>query len=258
MAKHANITGAPLTAGRAAVSIVHADPVESPLTTPADIPTSVLGAPQISHTLLAADMPTWSPYPLPHRAAAIQYVAGSNPGSSDSIVYYLFKKGSAYAASGAINLPAGKSFTISAMCYPDVAAGDELTCSLWSDASGAAYDYSAAVVYATAVCAGARPAQHVVIEHLDPPVLSSGTPAVASAVAPMMPAAGGDAEAFARYVSGSMVPLVSAHPDYGIACAEYGDVYRGCIVTFHDTARPYYYANRRISRIEYTATVLRV
>lgn len=258
VARHSNITGAPLTTGRVAVSISHAAPIEVVLEEPVDIPTTIPESAQISHVIPADSMPVWNPYPLPHRVAAICYVAGSNTGSSDAMMYYLLKHGAECVASGSINCPAGKHFTISAAVFPDVVAGDKITCTLWADASGIVYDYTAITLYTTAICAGSYPVQHAKVTCFNPINLTKGNPTLAHASLPMMPAAGGQPDSFTYYAPDSIVPLVSTHPVYGLACVEYGDTYRGCVVTFHDTAKPYYYANHPINRIEYTGTVLRV
>lgn len=258
MPRHSNITGAPLSTGRVVVSISHVAPAEILLDAAVDIPVPFPEAPQISHTVSAQSLPEWSPYTLPHRVAAICYVAGGNAGSSSAMVYYQFGHNMEPVASGFLNCPASKHFTISAASFPDIAAGDEITCTLWADTVGITYNYTALALYATAICAGSYPAQHVALVYDEPFAIAEDNSALAHVACPMIPIAGGQPDGFAHYMLDTAVPLVSTHSEYGLACVEYGDAYRGCIVTFHDVAKPYCYANYPIGHIEYTGTVLRI
>lgn len=161
MARSPNCTGAPTYRGRVDVTITYPDPDETLLETPVALPTSEPAEAQISYTLASGHMPVWSPYELEHVKVATLCASGRNSSSSTKSVYYRLLRNGVSTNTGSSGIAAGCYYTFTAVCFLDIAAGDVLSCKLWTE--NGTYDYTATWVTATRIGPADIPVHGIVV-----------------------------------------------------------------------------------------------
>lgn len=267
MARSPNCTGAPLFKGRVDVSITYPDPNETLLDTQQALPTSEPATPQVEIEITSAMLPVWSPYELGHKNLAILFDGGWNAGSVTRTTYYRLLKNGVSVATGSYNVLAGDYYTHEHRQFPSVELGDVIACKLWASNTGVYYDYKAAVVYPTRICAGYGPMMDLLLVLGAAKKLTKGSPGssaptgyyltvpgATSVYADCIYAAEGQADYDTQVSAGAWVPHATRGLGYPYGDGRYINT-RGS--TF-PSLRPYHALHSVPTRIAYTPLNLRV
>lgn len=115
--------------------------------TPATLPTSEPGTPQLSFTLTSGDFPSsndcvLSQFAMPNLVAI---AAGKNTSEVTATVFYRISVNSVSVETGSLSLANNRYWSLG-MLARDVKAGDVITIALWSSASNVIQDYESLLI----------------------------------------------------------------------------------------------------------------
>lgn len=253
MARSPNCTGAPLYKGRVDVSISYPDPDIVTLDTPEALPTSEPATAQVSMTVGSQHLATWSPFELEHINCAILYAAGKNTSGSAVTVYYRVEKNGQSIATGSGSVPADNFYTWNHYRFPDVAAGDVLTCKLWAGASGLDWRKKALAVWPSRIGPKKQPVAGLVFYTIADRVIGYSHSPYNMFMCLEAPLSD-----LITIKSNALVPLICSHSAYGLAYYNVGDNTKSSLLTASSTYDLYTMSNRTLSRLSYTPLNLRV
>ena len=116
--------------------------------TPATLPTSEPGTPQLSFTLTSGDFPSsndcvLSQFAMPNLVAI---AAGKNTSGVTATVLYRISVNSVSVETGSLNSVANNRYWSFGMLARDVKAGDVITIALWSSASNVIQNYESLLI----------------------------------------------------------------------------------------------------------------
>jgi hypothetical protein len=246
------------------LTITYPTPREDLLEVPITIPTSEPGSPQITWTILEADMPALSGAALTDITPIPAFFVGGTNDTTTPNVHYarLFKNG---VEVGFTDRECdGEIFwTYSLYEFAGVAPGDVITLKLWADAEGLTYDYTALAVMVS------RPniaedgdilfnvAYTGVTQY---PSLTLGDPSMYSITNDFLVTSGPFALALA--VSGDRTfGVISFDASFAfLFILAFGDPLNvtTSVLALSDTTRPYYATNKVPTAVDWTPSSIRV
>jgi hypothetical protein len=130
------------------LNITYATPQETLLGTPETLPTSEPADPQISYTVQASDLPTFSFTPI--LKTFIGHVYGAGKFVTAGTLSWRMLKNGVSVATGTASVSANYYYTVNSN-FLGVVAGDVLALKLWSSVSDSNWDYKALFVDVTRV-----------------------------------------------------------------------------------------------------------